>query len=147
MTNSTNRTKNKTILNLSPVKRRMAEKTSDEILTRCFLQSTLKERKHMEKCDVIIVRKTASPSGGRKNGVTTSIIKPFILPGKMNLLFAHCLVLKRLKKHIFFSKTFFFLHNSVQLTYLSVKGAKFESINHLMYFWLSHHISLHETLS
>ena len=40
----------------------------------------------MEECDVIIVRKTGSPSGGSENGVITSIIKPFILPGKITRL-------------------------------------------------------------
>ena len=39
---------------------------------------------------------------------------------------------------IFTSKTIFFLHNSsVQLTYGSLKRAKFGSINDLVHFWLS----------
>ena len=67
----------------------MAEKPSDEILAQCFLQVDVKgEKAHGGECDVVIVSKTRSPSGGSENRVITSMIKPFILPGKINLLFA-----------------------------------------------------------
>lgn len=42
-----------------------------------------------------------------------------------------------LKEKYTFAKRFFFLHNSVQFTYLSLKREKFGSINDLMHFWLS----------
>ena len=44
----------------------------------------------MEECDVIIVPSTGSPLGGSENGVITSIIKTFILPGKINLFYDAC---------------------------------------------------------
>ena len=46
-----------------------------------------RERESVEECDVITVRCTGSPSAGNENGVITNIIKPFILLGKINLLF------------------------------------------------------------
>lgn len=55
----------------------------DEISARCFLQSTWRERKRIEECDVITLRSTGGPSDGSENG----FIKPFILSGKINLTF------------------------------------------------------------
>ena len=45
---------------------------------------------------------------------------------------------KQLKKSTFFQKTFFFIHNSVQLTYLSLKRAKFRPVNNLWCFLWVH---------
>ena len=46
-----------------------------------------RERESVEECDVITVRCTGSPSAGSENGVITNSIKPFILLGKIKLLF------------------------------------------------------------
>ena len=47
--------------------------------------------------------------------------------------FAERLVRKVFKKNTIFSKIFFFPHNSIQLTYPSLKRAKFWSINDLIW--------------
>ena len=46
-----------------------------------------RERESVEECDVVTVRFTGGPSAGSENGVITNSIKPFILLGKINLLF------------------------------------------------------------
>lgn len=81
-----------------------------------------------------------------KNLNSTSALVNFIMSVKgfltfhpvidcMNFLFAHTAFL--LSSFRVKEKQIFYLHNSVHLTYLSLKWAKFGLINDLMHFWLN----------